>query len=81
MRQRILGSIVAGALALSGLAAYAQQKDNTIKDDAKQAGKATSRAAKKTGKVVKKQTKRVVHGGAKATRKGAEKVEGKTEKK
>ena len=79
--RRLLGWIVVGALAFGSIPARAQQKDTPVKDDVKQAGKSTGRAAKNTGKAVKKQTKKVVHGAAKATRKGAQKVEGKTEKK
>ncbi len=79
--RRILGWMVAGTLALGPVPAKAQQEDSTVKKDVKQAGKTTGRAAKSTGKALKKGTERVVHVGAKATRKGAQKVEKKTEKK
>ena len=51
------------------------------KEDVKEAGHATKKAVKKTGSAIKKGTKTVVHAGAKQTRKGAAKVENKTEKK
>jgi hypothetical protein len=57
----------------------ANRDAHDAKDDAKQAGKDTGHAAKKTGIAVKKETKKGVHKSAEATRKGAAKVEGKTE--
>jgi hypothetical protein len=51
------------------------------KDDIKEAGHSTKKAVKKTGSAVKKGTKKVVHAGAKQTRKGAAKVEEKTDNK
>lgn len=66
------------AFALS-LGAIAQQTDDGIKQDTKDAAHATKRAAKKTGHKIKRGTKKAVHKSADATRKGAEKVEDKTE--
>jgi hypothetical protein len=68
------------AFALS-LGAMAQQTDDGIKQDTKDAAHSTGRAAKKTGHKIKKGTKKVVHKSANATRKGAEKVEDKSEPK
>jgi flagellar motor component MotA len=51
------------------------------KEDIKEAGHATKKAVTKTGSAIKKGTKKVVHAGAKQTRKGAAKVEEKTDKK
>ena len=68
------------AFALS-LGAIAQQTDDGIKQDTKDAAHSTGRAAKKTGHKIKKGTKKVVHKSANATRKGAEKVEDKSEPK
>jgi hypothetical protein len=67
-------SLIVGGANLS----WAQQG---AKDDIKEAGHATKKAAKKTGSAIKKGTKKVVHAGAKQTRKGAAKVEEKTDKK
>ena len=55
------------------------QTDTTAKQDIKDAGRSTKRAAKKTGSATKKETKKVVNKTAKTTRKGAGKVEDKTE--
>ncbi len=65
------------AFALS-LGAIAQQTDDGIKQDTKDAAHSTGRAAKKTGHKIKKGTKKVVHKSANATRKGAEKIEDKS---
>lgn len=59
-------------------AVIAQQTDDGIKQDTKDAAHSTGRAAKKTGHKIKKGTKKVVHKSANATRKGAEKVEDKS---
>lgn len=72
------------ALILS-LGAWAQnapqdpQDNGGIKQDTKDAAHSTGKAAKKVGHKIKKGTKKVVHTGAKGTRKGASKVEEKTE--
>ena len=79
--RRLFGWLVAGALVLGAGTTWAQQQDKSVKSDVKQAGNATARAAKNTGRTVKKQTKKVVHAGAKGTRQGAQKVERSTEKK
>jgi hypothetical protein len=76
MRLKFLFAMVA-AFALS-LGAIAQQTDNGIKQDTKDAAHSTGRAAKKTGHKIKKGTKKVVNKSANATRKGAEKVEDKS---
>jgi hypothetical protein len=76
MRLKFLFAMVVG-FALS-LGAIAQQTDDGIKQDTKDAAHSTGRAAKKTGHKIKKGTKKVVHKSATATRKGAEKVEDKS---
>jgi len=78
--KHLLTLLFSGAL-LIGSAGFtlAQNHDNSVKETTKDVGRDTKRAAKATGKTVKKTTKKVVHKGAKVTRKGAEKVEGKTE--
>jgi hypothetical protein len=58
-----------------GVTAGWAQSDQGIKDDVKDAGKATGRAAKKTAKKVKNGSKKVVNKSAEATEKGAHKVE------
>ncbi len=60
-------------------AASSQQDDTTAKEDMKDAGHSTKRAAKKTGSAAKKGTKKAAHKTARKTRQGAEKVEDKTE--
>jgi len=75
--KRLMTFLIAAALTIGSSAAFAQQNSG-VKQDVKDAGKATGNAAKKTGKVVKKTTKKVVHAGAKTTEKGAAKVEKKT---
>jgi hypothetical protein len=65
------------AFALS-MGAIAQQSDNGIKQDTKDAAHSTGRAAKKTGHKIKKGTKKAVNKSAHATRKGAAKVEDKS---
>jgi hypothetical protein len=69
---------------LLSLSVFAQQgdsgiKQDSIKQDTRDAAHSTGQAAKKTGHKIKKGTKKVVHGAAKGTRKGAEKVEDKTQ--
>lgn len=76
MRSKYLFAMVV-AFALS-LGAIAQQTDDGIKQDTKDAAHATGRAAKKTGHKIKKGTKKVVHKSARATERGAEKVEDKS---
>jgi hypothetical protein len=65
------------AFALS-LGAIAQQTDDGIKQDTKDAAHSTKRAAKKTGHKIKKGTKKAVNKSANATERGAEKVEDKS---
>jgi hypothetical protein len=65
------------AVALS-LGAIAQQTDDGIKQDTKDAAHSTGKAVKKTGHKIKKGTKKVVHKSASATERGAEKVEDKS---
>jgi hypothetical protein len=76
MRLKFLFAMLV-AFALS-LGAFAQQTDDGIKQDTKDAAHSTGKAAKKTGHKIKKGTKKVVHKSANATRKGAEKVEDKS---
>lgn len=54
-------------------------EDQSAKQDMKDAGHDTKMAAKKTGHKIKRKTKHVVHKGAQETRKGADKVEDKTQ--
>lgn len=81
----------AGALAFAlGLVVHAQdaapppdssqsrQSDQGVKADAKEAGHATGRAAKKTGRKIKHGTKKAAHKAAQKTRQGSEKIEDKT---
>ena len=68
MRLKFLFAMVVG-FALS-LGAIAQQTDDGIKQDTKDAAHSTGKAAKKTGHKVKKGTKKVVHKSADATREG-----------
>ena len=71
----ILGAgLLACALTVPGLA----QDDKPIKDDLKDAGKATGHAVKKSGKKVKHATKKGVNKAADKTAEGAEKLSDKT---
>jgi len=54
------------------------QSGQSAKEDLKDAGKETKKAAVKTGRAVKKGSKKVVNKTASATEKGAEKVKEKT---
>jgi len=74
----VMSMFLLGALAGT---AFPQQSDSGAKEDIKEAGRATKHAAKKTGSAVKKGTKKAVHATAKTARKGAEKVEDKTQSK
>jgi hypothetical protein len=76
MRLKFLSAMLV-ALALS-LGAIAQQTDDGIKQDTKDAAHSTGNAAKKTGHKIKKGTKKVVNKSAGATERGAEKIEDKT---
>lgn len=76
MRLKFLFAMLV-AFALS-LGAIAQQTDDGIKQDTKDAAHSTGKAVKKTGHKIKKGSKKVVHKSADATRKGAEKVEDKS---
>jgi len=72
----LLGLVL--SLSLS-FCAMAQSDNGGIKQDAKDAAHSTGEAAKKTGRKIKHGTKKVVHKSANATRKGAAKVEDKTQ--
>ena len=77
--KRLFGLLISGALiAGSGGTALAQQSNSRVKQDFKDVGKNTRKAAKATGKTIWKTTKKVVNMGAKATSKGADKVQEKT---
>jgi hypothetical protein len=76
MRLKFLSAMLV-ALALS-LGAIAQQTDDGIKQDTKDAAHSTGKAVKKTGHKIKKGSKKVVNKSASATERGAEKVEDKT---
>ena len=56
-----------------------QQDDTTAKQDMRDEGRSTKRAAKKTGSATKKTTKKAINKTARKTRQGAEKVENKTQ--
>ena len=71
----LFAMVVACALSLG---AIAQQTDDGIKQDTKDAAHSTGKAVKKTGHKIKKGSKKAVHKSADATRKGAEKVEDKS---
>ena len=80
--KRLLGLVISAVLIAGPGAALAQQSDaNRAKQATKDAAHNTKEAAKSTGKAVKKGTKKVVNKGAKATRKGAGKIEDKTQTK
>jgi len=72
MRLKFLFAMVVG-FALS-LGAIAQQTDNGIKQDTKDAAHSTGRAAKKTGHGIKKGAKAVGHGVKKGTEKTVDAV-------
>ncbi|MBI2816663.1 MAG: hypothetical protein HYX72_06965 [Acidobacteria bacterium] len=50
-------------------------RDQSAKEDVKDAGRDAKNAAKKTGRAVKKTAKKGTHKAAKKTRQGAEKIE------
>ncbi len=77
--KRLMIWLVSAAL-MSGSAVALSAQNSGAKEDAKEAGRATEHAVKKTGSAIKKGTKKVVHAGAKKTRQGAKKVEEKTDK-
>jgi hypothetical protein len=80
--KHLMSLLISGALiAGSGGAAMAQQSDkdkDSVKQTTKDVANDTKKAGKATGKAVKKTTKKVVHKAASETKKGAEKVEDKT---
>ena len=78
--KRLMGLFISSVLIAGGAAGSAFAQDS-IKQSTKEIGHDTKKAAKATGKTVKKSTTKVVHKSAKVTRKGAEKVEGKTDNK
>jgi len=60
-------------------AGFAQDNNESVKQDAKDAGHSTKKAAKKTGHDVKKGTKKVVNKGAQKTGEASDKVQNKTQ--
>ena len=64
---------------VSPLAAAPRQSDTSAKQDMKDAGHDTKKAAKKTGSATKKTTKKAAHKTAQKTDQGAKKVEDKTQ--
>jgi hypothetical protein len=76
----LLGLLISGALVAGSAGAAMAQTSNpdSVKESTKAVGHDTKNAAKATGKTVKKTTKKVVHKSAETTRKGASKVEDKT---
>jgi hypothetical protein len=80
--KHLMSLLISGVLITgSGGAAIAQQSDkdkDSVKQTTKDVANDTKKAGKATGKAVKKTTKKVVHKAASETKKGAEKVEDKT---
>ena len=56
-----------------------QPSDQGAKNDVKEAGQATGRAAKKTARKTKRAARKGTHAAGKQTRKGAQQVEDKTQ--
>ncbi len=67
-----------GALTATAATQQDDSKDTTAKQDIKDAGKYTKKAAKKTGSATKKTAKKATHKTAEKTDEGAQKVEDKT---
>ncbi len=77
---KIVASLAFLLIAFTNSPAMASNaQDTTAKEDMKDAGRSTKRAAKKTGSATKKTAKKGTHKAAKKTREGAEKVEDKTQ--
>ena len=71
--------LLGGVTALfAGFVLMGSQSDQPIKDDVKDAGNATKRAAKKSTKKVKHESKKAANKAASKTEEGAAKVEEKT---
>lgn len=70
--------VVALAAALSLTAGLTFAQNTGAKEDIKEAGRSTKRAAKKTGSAVKKGTKKAVNKSAEGVEKGANAVKDKT---
>ena len=68
----------AASLALAGFLVAVPSFAQGAKEEVKEAGRDTKKAAVHTGRAVKKGSKKVVHKTADATEKGAEKVKEKT---
>lgn len=81
MKNSLMGIVLLAAFLTPLWAAAPRSQDNSpsVKQDMKDAGRSTERAAKKTAHKVKKTTKKGVHKSAKEVRKGARKVERKTQ--
>lgn len=75
-RNRLFLSLAAATLSMG--MAFAQN-DTGVKQDVKEAGQATGRAAKKTGRKIKKGTKKAINKSAGAVENGADKVRTKTQ--
>ncbi len=71
-------SKAAAALTLAGFLLVVPSFGQGVKEEVKEAGADTKKAAVHTGRAVKKGSKKVVHKTASATEKGAEKVKEKT---
>ena len=67
-----------GSVGVLTATATPQQDDTSAKQDIKDAGHDTKKAAKKTGSATKKTTKKAAHRTAEKTDEGAQKVEDKT---
>jgi hypothetical protein len=78
IRTALWGFLVAASIPPTWSLALPLQ-DQSAKQDMKDAGRSTEHAAKKTGRSVKRKTKRGVNKSAHSVRKGAGKVEEKTD--
>jgi hypothetical protein len=80
MKRTLAGLILFGVVSTAlGGAPRPQSESQGAKQDVKDAGHDTKQAAKKTGSAVEKTTKKGVNKSAHEVKKGAAKVEGKTE--
>jgi hypothetical protein len=72
-------ALIAGPAGASMRAQNSDTNQNSVKQTTKDVAKDTKKAMKATGKAAKKTTKKVINKGAEATKKGAGKVEDKTD--
>ena len=80
MKRTLVGLILFGLASVAfGRTPRPQSESQGAKQDMKEAGHETKQAAKKTGSAVKKTTKKGINKSAHEVKKGAAKVEGKTQ--